>query len=98
MTRSSEKRLTPIEELTFLDLKTGIDITEALRLRVEVQKCLHDQLEWANSLCRGATLPLPMPLKGKKTQALNNWVGIRQDQEKLLLFSRLLGTLEILMA
>ncbi|CAL5357303.1 unnamed protein product [Camellia sinensis] len=42
---SSEKRLTPIEELTSLDLKMGIDITEALRLQVEVQKRLHDQLE-----------------------------------------------------
>ncbi|XAR58667.1 hypothetical protein NMG60_11014149 [Bertholletia excelsa] len=41
----SEKKLTPIEELESLDLKTGIDITEALRLQMEVQKRLHEQLE-----------------------------------------------------
>ncbi|KAA8550715.1 hypothetical protein F0562_002399 [Nyssa sinensis] len=42
---SSEKKLTPIEELSSLDLKTGIEITEALRLQMDVQKRLHEQLE-----------------------------------------------------
>ncbi|XP_010526491.1 PREDICTED: protein PHOSPHATE STARVATION RESPONSE 1-like isoform X2 [Tarenaya hassleriana] len=42
---SSEKKLTPLEQISSLDLKTGIDITEALRLQMEVQKQLHEQLE-----------------------------------------------------
>ncbi|XP_074575947.1 protein PHOSPHATE STARVATION RESPONSE 1-like isoform X2 [Curcuma longa] len=33
------------KELPSLDLKTGIDFTEALRLQMEVQKQLHEQLE-----------------------------------------------------
>lgn len=47
---SSEKKLTPIEELTSLDLKAGIEITEALRLQMEVQKRLHEQLEIQRNL------------------------------------------------
>ncbi|PQQ17576.1 protein PHOSPHATE STARVATION RESPONSE 1 isoform X1 [Prunus yedoensis var. nudiflora] len=47
---SSEKKLTPIEEMTSLDLKTGIEITEALRLQMEVQKRLHEQLEIQRNL------------------------------------------------
>ncbi|XP_052187054.1 protein PHOSPHATE STARVATION RESPONSE 1 [Diospyros lotus] len=47
---SSEKKLTPIDELTSLDLKTSIDITEALRLQMEVQKRLHEQLEIQRNL------------------------------------------------
>uniref|UniRef100_A0A5B6YK37 HTH myb-type domain-containing protein n=1 Tax=Davidia involucrata TaxID=16924 RepID=A0A5B6YK37_DAVIN len=47
---SSEKKLTPIEELSSLDLKTGIEITEALRLQMEVQKRLHEQLEIQRNL------------------------------------------------
>ncbi|XP_057474726.1 protein PHOSPHATE STARVATION RESPONSE 1-like [Actinidia eriantha] len=47
---STEKKLTPIEELASLDLKTGIEITEALRLQMEVQKRLHEQLEIQRSL------------------------------------------------
>ncbi|GKV01770.1 hypothetical protein SLEP1_g14300 [Rubroshorea leprosula] len=43
---SSERKLTPIEEMSSLDLKTGIEITEALRLQMEVQKRLHEQLEF----------------------------------------------------
>ncbi|XP_056172536.1 protein PHOSPHATE STARVATION RESPONSE 1-like isoform X1 [Syzygium oleosum] len=42
---SSERRLTPIEELSTLDLKTSMEITEALRMQMEVQKRLHEQLE-----------------------------------------------------
>ncbi|XP_030528075.2 protein PHOSPHATE STARVATION RESPONSE 1-like isoform X1 [Rhodamnia argentea] len=42
---SSEKKLTPIEELSSLDLKTSMEITEALRMQMEVQKRLHEQLE-----------------------------------------------------
>ncbi|KAH9729157.1 protein phosphate starvation response 1 [Citrus sinensis] len=47
---SSEKRLTPLEEISSLDLKTGIEITEALRLQMEVQKRLHEQLEIQRNL------------------------------------------------
>ncbi|XAR61060.1 hypothetical protein NMG60_11034656 [Bertholletia excelsa] len=47
---SSDKKLTPIEEVTSLDLKTGIEITEALRLQMELQKRLHEQLEIQRSL------------------------------------------------
>ncbi|PRQ25736.1 putative transcription factor MYB-HB-like family [Rosa chinensis] len=47
---SLEKKLTPIEEMTSLDLKTGIEITEALRLQMEVQKRLHEQLEIQRNL------------------------------------------------
>ncbi|KAM2495823.1 hypothetical protein ACFX1W_035759 [Malus domestica] len=47
---ASEKKLTPIEEMTSLDLKTGIEITEALRLQMEVQKRLHEQLEIQRNL------------------------------------------------
>lgn len=42
---SSEKKPTSIEELSSFDLKSGIEITEALRLQMEVQKRLHKQLE-----------------------------------------------------
>ncbi|KAF8401972.1 hypothetical protein HHK36_012923 [Tetracentron sinense] len=42
---TSEKKMTSIEEMSSLDLKTGIEITEALRLQMEVQKRLHEQLE-----------------------------------------------------
>ncbi|KAJ7977189.1 protein PHR1-LIKE 1-like [Quillaja saponaria] len=47
---SSEKKLTSIEEMPSLDLKTGIEITEALRLQMEVQKRLHEQLEIQRNL------------------------------------------------
>lgn len=47
---SSEKKLTPLEQISTLDLKTGIDITEALRLQMEVQKRLHEQLEIQRNL------------------------------------------------
>ncbi|KAJ8749110.1 hypothetical protein K2173_013717 [Erythroxylum novogranatense] len=47
---SSETRLNPIEGMPSLDLKTGIEITEALRLQVEVQKRLHEQLEIQRNL------------------------------------------------
>ncbi|XP_054795485.1 protein PHOSPHATE STARVATION RESPONSE 1-like [Prosopis cineraria] len=47
---SSEKRLTSIEDMPPLDLKTGIEITEALRLQMEVQKRLHEQLEIQRNL------------------------------------------------
>ncbi|KAL3647705.1 hypothetical protein CASFOL_008673 [Castilleja foliolosa] len=47
---SSEKKTVSIEDLTSLDLKTGIEITEALRLQMEVQKRLHEQLEIQRNL------------------------------------------------
>ncbi|GLU03704.1 hypothetical protein SLE2022_208900 [Rubroshorea leprosula] len=47
---SSERKLIPIEEMASLDLKTGIEITEALRLQMEVQKRLHEQLEIQRNL------------------------------------------------
>ncbi|KAL8055260.1 hypothetical protein ABFX02_04G045500 [Erythranthe guttata] len=47
---SSEKKLASIEDLSSLDLKTGIEITEALRLQMEVQKRLHEQLEIQRNL------------------------------------------------
>ncbi|GER46100.1 homeodomain-like superfamily protein [Striga asiatica] len=47
---SLERKATSIEELPSLDLKTGIEITEALRLQMEVQKRLHEQLEIQRNL------------------------------------------------
>ncbi|KAF2294891.1 hypothetical protein GH714_026866 [Hevea brasiliensis] len=47
---SSEKKLTPMDEISSLDLKKGIEITEALRLQMEVQKRLHEQLEIQRNL------------------------------------------------
>ncbi|KAK6164422.1 hypothetical protein DH2020_001286 [Rehmannia glutinosa] len=47
---SSEKKPASIDELSSLDLKTGIEITEALRLQMEVQKRLHEQLEIQRNL------------------------------------------------
>ncbi|XP_014513979.1 protein PHOSPHATE STARVATION RESPONSE 1 isoform X1 [Vigna radiata var. radiata] len=46
----AEKKAGSIEEMSSLDLKTGIEITEALRLQMEVQKRLHEQLEIQRNL------------------------------------------------
>lgn len=45
-----EKQSTPNEEITSLDLKTSMGITEALRLQMDVQKRLHEQLEIQRNL------------------------------------------------
>ncbi|KAK4385822.1 protein PHR1-LIKE 1 [Sesamum angolense] len=42
---TSEKKSNTAAEMTSLDLKTTMGITEALRLQMEVQKQLHEQLE-----------------------------------------------------
>ncbi|KAL3531198.1 hypothetical protein ACH5RR_010520 [Cinchona calisaya] len=47
---SSEKKQASIDDLSSLDLKSGIEITEALRLQIEVQKRLHEQLEIQRNL------------------------------------------------
>ncbi|CAN4091519.1 unnamed protein product [Withania somnifera] len=47
---SSEKKQSSLDDLSSLDLKTGIKITEALRLQMEVQKRLHEQLEIQRNL------------------------------------------------
>ncbi|XP_038713995.1 protein PHOSPHATE STARVATION RESPONSE 1-like isoform X2 [Tripterygium wilfordii] len=47
---SSERKSTTIDDISSLDLKTGIEITEALRLQMEVQKRLHEQLEIQRNL------------------------------------------------
>ncbi|XP_059297695.1 protein PHOSPHATE STARVATION RESPONSE 1-like [Lycium ferocissimum] len=47
---SSEQKQSSIDDLSSLDLKTGIEITEALRLQMEVQKRLHEQLEIQRNL------------------------------------------------
>ncbi|XP_014620968.1 protein PHOSPHATE STARVATION RESPONSE 1-like isoform X2 [Glycine soja] len=45
-----EKKTSSVEEMASLDLRTGIEITEALRLQMEVQKRLHEQLEIQRNL------------------------------------------------
>lgn len=47
---TSGEKLTPVEEMTSLDLKTTMGITEALKLQMEVQKQLHEQLEIQRNL------------------------------------------------
>ncbi|KAJ7978162.1 Protein PHR1-LIKE 1 [Quillaja saponaria] len=47
---TSERRLTSIEEMTSLDMKTSMGITETLRLQMELQKRLHEQLEIQRNL------------------------------------------------
>uniref|UniRef100_A0A803M973 HTH myb-type domain-containing protein n=1 Tax=Chenopodium quinoa TaxID=63459 RepID=A0A803M973_CHEQI len=46
----SENLSTPVADLSSLDLKAGMDLTEALRLQMEVQKRLHEQLEIQRNL------------------------------------------------
>lgn len=47
---TSEKKNSSVDELPSLDLRTGIGLTEALRLQMEVQKQLHEQLEIQRTL------------------------------------------------
>ncbi|KAJ4733005.1 myb-related protein 1 [Rhynchospora pubera] len=46
---SSERRPTP-QDLAAIDIKTSMDLTEALKLQMEVQKRLHEQLEIQRTL------------------------------------------------
>ncbi|GAB2220793.1 hypothetical protein Droror1_Dr00008466, partial [Drosera rotundifolia] len=43
-TVNSEAR-SPTSQVPSLDIKTSLDITESLRMQMEVQKQLHEQLE-----------------------------------------------------
>ncbi|KAI3678781.1 hypothetical protein L6452_38084 [Arctium lappa] len=47
---ATEKKPTPMQDLSSFDLKTSLEITEALRLQVDVQKKLHEQLEIQRNL------------------------------------------------
>ncbi|KAG0493770.1 hypothetical protein HPP92_004764 [Vanilla planifolia] len=47
---ASEKRVSPLDEMKSLEMKSGVDLTEALRLQMEVQKRLHEQLEIQRNL------------------------------------------------
>lgn len=47
---ASETKTTSVEDFSSLELKTGLEITEALRLQMEVQKRLHEQLEIQRNL------------------------------------------------
>ncbi|XP_068663959.1 protein PHOSPHATE STARVATION RESPONSE 1-like [Aristolochia californica] len=47
---ASERKINTLDEISSLDLKTGMEITEALRLQMEVQKRLHEQLEIQRNL------------------------------------------------
>ncbi|XP_010920302.2 protein PHOSPHATE STARVATION RESPONSE 2 [Elaeis guineensis] len=47
---ASEKEVIPQQEVSSLDLKTSLGLTEALRLQMEVQKQLHEQLEIQRNL------------------------------------------------
>ncbi|XP_020574122.1 protein PHOSPHATE STARVATION RESPONSE 2-like [Phalaenopsis equestris] len=47
---TSEKKASSLDKLASLDLKTGMELTEALRLQIEVQKRLHEQLEVQRNL------------------------------------------------
>jgi len=47
---SSEKKVASKEDIPSIDLKGSFDLTEALRLQLELQKRLHEQLEIQRSL------------------------------------------------
>ncbi|KAG9445762.1 hypothetical protein H6P81_011890 [Aristolochia fimbriata] len=47
---ASERKVDTLDNMSSLDLKTGMEITEALRLQMEVQKRLHEQLEIQRNL------------------------------------------------
>lgn len=47
---TSEKKVPSLDEIVSLDLKTGLELTEALRMQMEVQKRLHEQLEVQRNL------------------------------------------------
>ncbi|EOA21610.1 hypothetical protein CARUB_v10002022mg [Capsella rubella] len=61
-----EKKMTSMEDIKSLDMKTSVEFTQALRLQMEVQKRLHEQLEIQR------TLQLHIEKQGryKRTRAL----------------------------
>ncbi|KAB1224301.1 Protein PHR1-LIKE 1 [Morella rubra] len=61
---TSEKKVTPIEDVKSVDLKTSMGITEALRLQMELQKRLHEQLE------NQRKLQLQIEQQGQKLQMM----------------------------
>uniref|UniRef100_A0A1D1ZA98 Myb family transcription factor APL n=2 Tax=Anthurium amnicola TaxID=1678845 RepID=A0A1D1ZA98_9ARAE len=50
MLERQRKKVSSIEKMVYLDRKTGLDITEALRLQMELQRRLHEQLEIQRTL------------------------------------------------
>ncbi|XP_042003328.1 protein PHOSPHATE STARVATION RESPONSE 1-like [Salvia splendens] len=61
---NAEKKLKTASDMTSLDLKATVGITEALRLQMEVQKQLHDQLEIQR------TLQIRIEEQGKRLQEM----------------------------
>ncbi|KAK2968284.1 hypothetical protein RJ640_016216 [Escallonia rubra] len=64
---TSEKKSAPGQEMTSLDVKTSMGITEALRVQMEVQKQLHEQLE--------ATGYISWVLRAAHIEASCSWHG-----------------------